>query len=123
MGRRGERRDKFHMHYDAVFRVAVCRIFGLPSSRTLSTLGSPPACASCHLSFQAMRGAFESAGVSMSDDARATTFDGHLARCGGCASVDTAHSLLVAALAEFIPEVRGALGDGVEVLTHPAMLA
>jgi hypothetical protein len=29
-GRLGELRDKFHEHYDAVFRVVVCRIFGLP---------------------------------------------------------------------------------------------
>jgi hypothetical protein len=37
-GRLGELRDKFPKHYDAVFRVTVCRIFGLPSSRILSTL-------------------------------------------------------------------------------------
>jgi hypothetical protein len=67
-GRLGELRDKFPEHYDAVFRVAICRIFGLPSSRILSTLRSPIACASCHLSVQAMRGAFSSAGVDMSDD-------------------------------------------------------
>jgi hypothetical protein len=57
--------DKFLEHYDSVFRVAVCRIFGLPSSRILSTLRSLTACASCHLSVQAMRGAFASAGVDM----------------------------------------------------------
>ena len=67
-----ELRDKFPEHYDAVFRVAVCRIFGLPSSRILSTLRSPTAFASCHLSVLAMRGAFASAGVDMSDDAWAT---------------------------------------------------
>jgi hypothetical protein len=33
--------DEFPEHYDPVFRVAVCRIFGLPSSRILSTLRSP----------------------------------------------------------------------------------
>jgi hypothetical protein len=49
-GRVGELRDKFHEHYDAAFRVAVCRIFCLPSTRILSTLRSPTACASCHLS-------------------------------------------------------------------------
>jgi hypothetical protein len=49
-GRMGEVRDKFPKHYDAVFRVAVCRIFGLPSSRILSTVCSPSGCASCHLS-------------------------------------------------------------------------
>jgi hypothetical protein len=61
----GELRDKFLEQYDAVFRVAVCRIFGLPSSRILSTLRSPTACASCHLSVQAMRGVVASAGVDM----------------------------------------------------------
>jgi hypothetical protein len=40
-GRHGKLRDKFPEHYDAVFRVAVCRIFGLPSSRILSTLHPP----------------------------------------------------------------------------------
>jgi hypothetical protein len=36
--------DKFLKHYDAVFRVAVCRIFGLPSSRhpASSLLYAPP---------------------------------------------------------------------------------
>jgi hypothetical protein len=38
------------------------------------------------------------------------------------ASIHTAHSWLVTALAEFISEVRGALGVGVEVLTDPTML-
>jgi hypothetical protein len=38
------------------------------------------------------------------------------------ASVHTAHSWLVTALAEIISEVRGALGVGVEVLTYPTML-
>jgi hypothetical protein len=38
-GRLGELRDKFPEQYDAVFRVAVCRILDLPSSRILySTL-------------------------------------------------------------------------------------
>jgi hypothetical protein len=58
-GRLGELRDKFPEYYDAVFRVAVCRIFGLPSSRILSTLR--------HLSVQAMPGAFASAGIDISD--------------------------------------------------------
>jgi hypothetical protein len=71
----------FPEHYDAAFRVAVCRISGLPSSRILSTLRSPTACAFCHLSVKAMRGAFASAGVDMSDDARATAFADHVARC------------------------------------------
>jgi hypothetical protein len=39
-GRLSELRDKFHAHYDAVFRVALCRIFGLPSFRILSNLHS-----------------------------------------------------------------------------------
>jgi hypothetical protein len=102
--------------------LAVCRIFGLHLSHILSNLRSSTACASCHLSVQAMRGAFSSAGVDMSDDAWATTFAGHLARCGGDTLVHTAHSWLVTALAEFISEVRGALGVGVEVLTYPTML-
>jgi hypothetical protein len=46
----------------------------------------------------------------------------HLARCGEDASVHTAHSWLVTAIAEIISEVRGALGVGVEVLTNPTML-
>jgi hypothetical protein len=69
-----------------------------------------------------MRGAFASAGVDMSDGAWATPFADHLARCGGDASVHTAHSWLVTAPAEIISEVRGALGFGVEVLTYPMML-
>jgi hypothetical protein len=80
LGRLGELRDKFPEHYDAVFRIAVCRIFGLPSFRILSTRRSPTACAFCHLAAQAMRGALSSAGVAMSDDAWATAFDDHLAR-------------------------------------------
>jgi hypothetical protein len=58
-------------------------VSGLPSSRILSTLRSPTAYASCYLSVQAMRGAFASAGVAMSDGAWATAFADHLARCGG----------------------------------------
>jgi hypothetical protein len=49
-GRLGELSHKLPKNCDAVFRVAVCRIFGLPSSRIFSTLRSPTACASCHLS-------------------------------------------------------------------------
>jgi hypothetical protein len=115
----GELRDKFSQHYIEIFNVAVCRIFGLPSSRILSTLRSPTACASYHLSVQAMRGAFASAGVDMSDDAWASAFNDHLARYGGGASVHIANSWLVTALAEIIYEVRGALMVGVEVLTYP----
>jgi hypothetical protein len=59
-GRQDELRYKLPEHYNAVFRVAVCRIFGLPSSRIRSTLRSFTACAFCHLSVQAMRGAFRS---------------------------------------------------------------
>jgi hypothetical protein len=96
----GELRDRFPV---AVFRVAVSHIFGLPSSRILSTLRSPNARASCHLSVQAMRGAFKSAGIDMSDDAwAATAFSDHMAQCGGDASVHTAHSWLVTSLAEII---------------------
>jgi hypothetical protein len=94
-GRLGELRDKFHEYYDAVFRVAVCRIFGLPSSRILSTLR--------HISVQAIRGAFASAGVDISDDAWANVFVDHLARCGEDASVHIAHYWLVTALAEISP--------------------
>jgi hypothetical protein len=122
-GRMDELRDKFPERYDAVFRVAVYRIFGLPSSRILSTPHSPNACASCHLSVQAMRGAFASVGVDMSHDALATAFADHLARYGGDVSVHTAHSYwLGTGLAGIISEVRGALGVGVEVLTYPTML-
>jgi hypothetical protein len=71
-GLMGELLCKFPEHYDAVFRVTICRTFGLPSSRILSTLRSPTACASCHISVQATRGALASAGVHMSDDAWAT---------------------------------------------------
>jgi hypothetical protein len=69
-----------------------------------------------------MWGAFASAGVDMSGDALATAFANHLARCGGDASVHTAHSWLVTALAEIVSEIRGALGVVVEVLTDPTML-
>jgi hypothetical protein len=120
--RMSELRDKFHEHLDAVFRVAFCRVFGLPPSRILSTFCPPTACASCNLSVQAMRGAFASAGVDMSDDAWATACADHLARCGVDASVHTAHSWLVTALAEIISEVRGALGVGVVVVTYRTML-
>jgi hypothetical protein len=68
-----------------------------------------------------MPDAFASAGVDLSEDAWVTAFADESARCGGDASVHTAHSWLVAALAEIIPEVRGALGVVVEVLTNPAM--
>jgi hypothetical protein len=80
LGRLGELHDKFHEHYDVVSRVdAVCRNFGQPSSRIFSTQRSPTACASCHLLVQAMRGAFASVCVDMSDDAWATAFDDRLA--------------------------------------------
>jgi hypothetical protein len=52
----------------------------------------------------------------------AIAFVDHLARCGGDASVLTAHSWLVTTLAEIISEVRGALGVDVEILTDPTML-
>jgi hypothetical protein len=60
-GRLSELPDKFPRQYDAAFRVAVCRTFGLRSPRILSTLRSPVACVFCHLSVHAMRRAFESA--------------------------------------------------------------
>jgi hypothetical protein len=109
-------------NYDAVFNVAVCRIFGLLSSRILSTLRSPIICTLCHLTIQAMRGAFDSAGVDRLDDAWATAFVDHLARYGGAASVRSAHSWLATALAEIISEAHGVLGVDVEVLTDPTML-
>jgi hypothetical protein len=70
-GRLGELCDKLPKHYDAVFHVVVCRIVGLPSSRILSTLRFPTACAPCNISVQAMR---ESVGVDMPDDAWALSF-------------------------------------------------
>jgi hypothetical protein len=69
-----------------------------------------------------MRGAFESAGVDMSDEAWVIASVDHLARCGEDASVHTAHSWLVTFHAEITSKDRGALGVGVEVLTDPAML-
>jgi hypothetical protein len=118
----GEFLDKFHEHNDAVFRVAVCRIFDLPSSRVLSTLRSPSACVCCHLLVQAIRGDFESASVDMLDNAWTIAFADHLARCSGNTFVHTAKSWLVTALADIISEVCGALGVSFEVLTDPAML-
>jgi hypothetical protein len=121
-GRLGELRDKFLEHYDAVFasRAVASSAYPHPAS---SLLYAPlTACASCRLSIQAMRGAFVSAGVDMSDDAWATAFGDHLARYGGDASVHTAHSWLAMALTETVSEARGALGDGVEVLTDPTIL-
>jgi hypothetical protein len=64
---------------------------------------------------------FASAGVDMSDGAWATAFADHLSRCGGDASVHTAHSWSATALAEVISEVRGALGVGDEVLKDPTI--
>jgi hypothetical protein len=46
----GELRDKLCEHHDAIFRVAVSRIFSLPSSRIPSILRYPTICVSCHLS-------------------------------------------------------------------------
>jgi hypothetical protein len=67
---------------------------------------------------------FHDGSNDMSDDAWANNARAdHLARCGGDASVYTAHSSLVTALAEIISKaVRGALKAGVEVLTDPTML-
>jgi hypothetical protein len=49
-GRLDQLRDKFLEDYDAVFRVAVCRIFGLSSPHILSNLRPPLiACVFCHL--------------------------------------------------------------------------
>jgi hypothetical protein len=48
-----------------------------------------------------LREVFESADFDILDDAWATTYDDHLARCGGGALVhNTAHSLFVTTLAE-----------------------
>jgi hypothetical protein len=58
----------------------------------------------------------------MSDDAWAAAFTCHLARYSGYASVHTAHSWLVTALAEIISDVCGALGVGVEIFTDPTEL-
>jgi hypothetical protein len=69
-----------------------------------------------------MWGEFASASVNMSDDAWTTRVAGNLARCGGGALVYTVHSWLVTILAQFISEVRGAFGVGVEILTYPTML-
>jgi hypothetical protein len=69
-----------------------------------------------------MRGASESAGVDMSDDAWITAYADLLARCGGDASAHAIDSWLKAALTEFISKIRGALGVGVEVLTTPMEL-
>jgi hypothetical protein len=60
-GRLGELRGKFLEHYDAVFRVVVCRTCRILSPRILSPHCSPIAFTSCHFSVQAMRGAPESA--------------------------------------------------------------
>jgi hypothetical protein len=69
-----------------------------------------------------MRVAFASVGVDMSDDAWATAFADHWARCGEDALVHTAHSWIVTALWEIISEVRGALKVGVEVFKDPTTL-
>jgi hypothetical protein len=90
--RLGELRDNFPEHYDVVFLVAVRRIFELPTSCILSNLCSTTACASCHLSDQDMRGAYELAGVDISNYAWATAFADRLAQCGGYASVHIARS-------------------------------
>jgi hypothetical protein len=69
-----------------------------------------------------MRDAFASGGDDISDDAWATAFADHLTQRGEDASVHTAHSWLMTALAEIISEVRGALGVGAEVLKTPTIL-
>jgi hypothetical protein len=56
----------------------------------------------------------------MSDNARATAF--LTIWLDADASVHTAHSWLVTALAEVISKVRGAVGVGVEVLTNSVIL-
>jgi hypothetical protein len=93
--------------------------------RSFSTLRHPCACASFHLSVQAMRGALESLGVDMSDDTWATAeFVDHLARWGGDTSVHTAHSWLVTALAESSPRfMASSPGVSVKVFTDPTILA
>jgi hypothetical protein len=65
-------------------------------------------------------GAFKLADVDMSNVAWA--FADHLTRCGGDASVYTAHSWLVTAFVETISKFRGALGVGNEALTDPTLL-
>jgi hypothetical protein len=103
-------------------RYVACSIYHYPASSPLFASPLLVLLANCHLSLQAIRGAIESTGVDMSDDALATAFADHLARCGCDASVHTVHFCLVAALAEIISEVRGALGVGVESLTDTTML-
>jgi hypothetical protein len=93
------------------------------SSRVNINIRSPTGCASCHLSGRAMRCAFELAGVDMLDEAWTTAFPGHLAhRCGGNASVHTAHSWVVTSLLDRMSEARSVLGVGVAVLTEPTTL-
>jgi hypothetical protein len=108
-------------HYDAVFRVASCCIFGLPSSRMCSNLLSPTPCTSCHLSVQTVRGALKSAGVGIMACGMTRgplyLLTTHLARCGGDVSIHTAHSWSLTPLAEIISKVRGALRVGVDILT------
>jgi hypothetical protein len=89
-GRIGELRDKVLEHYGAVFRVAVCCIFGLPSYKLLSTFRPPTACASWHLSVNGLK--LRGVHFDMLDDAWAIAFANHLARCGGDTLVHTAHS-------------------------------
>jgi hypothetical protein len=57
--------EYFHKYYYTVFRVAVWRIFGMPSPHILSNLCPTHACAYCHFPVQTMHGAFQSAGVDM----------------------------------------------------------
>jgi hypothetical protein len=93
-GRLGELRDKFLEHYDDASSASRCIASSVYNHLAFSPLFAPPLLVHIAISpVQAMRGAFESAGIDMSHDAWATAFVDHLTRCGGDVSVHTAHSL------------------------------
>jgi hypothetical protein len=58
----------------------------------------------------------------MSDETWATAFADLLVGCGRDASVHSGYSWLITALSEFVSEIRGVLGVGVEVLMDSTML-
>jgi hypothetical protein len=119
--RLGELRDKFHEHYDAVFCVAVCRIFGLFSSPILSTLRSPTDCVLAISRFK-LYGVRSRRRVLTCRITRGSLLYSPFGSMQRDASVQTAQSSSMTPLAKIISEVHGALGVGVEVLTYPMML-
>eukprot|EP00873_Tetraselmis_striata_P016574 jgi/Tetstr1/436838/TSEL_025615.t1 len=99
-------------YYDSMFRVAVCRPYGLAAALVLS-LGEPCPCAFCSFSVQGMLARFEEVGVEFTPSAWAVAYVDHVARCSGGDSNHAAHEWAAHGLSDVCHDVKSAHGVGV----------